>query len=251
MVDSDSIQTADYSSMIKGPTEAGVSGKGTFDQLGNNINAIIGYSDVLITGDSSMQESGCKPMGTKSFLKTAASCTDSNGDSQTRYMYMDTVPSGNLLMSSGGLSGATSNFRGLVPGILESVMKLNPTTVMSSITNTDDSCTNVNLVTVTEQSNSDGNTSCITGEESHYILNDDIENINSCNFVDKSNPITGVKCTESFENRKKKYKYRQKKIEKSNKKQIPDNLIIQIYFASLTLFAVYIGFKACNKLSKR
>ena len=124
MVDSDSIQTADYSSMIKGPTEAGVSGKGTFDQLGNNINAIVGYSDVLITGDSSMQESGCKPMGTKSFLKTAASCTDSNGDSQTRYMYMDTVPSGNLLMSSGGLSGATSNFRGLVPGILESVMKL-------------------------------------------------------------------------------------------------------------------------------
>ena len=96
--------TYPYYTNIKTPKEIGMSDKGTIKQMSKDIEGLIQYVELLVTGKSKASSTG-KPLGNKFFLKTGAkcgaidSCTDPNDPSTCqkvdRYMYINNIPEGN------------------------------------------------------------------------------------------------------------------------------------------------------------
>ncbi len=104
--------TYPYYKNIKTPSDIGMSDRGTIQQMAKDINGLIQYVELLVTGDSKASATG-QPLGNKFFLKTGAkcaaidSCTDSNDPSTCqkvdRYIYVNNVPQGNIPFISSGL----------------------------------------------------------------------------------------------------------------------------------------------------
>ena len=81
-----------------------MSSKGSISAVSKDINGLISYVEVLVTGKSKASVSG-GPLGNKFFLKTGAKCKDiandaSNNELVDRYIYVNNVPqgSGSLLV---------------------------------------------------------------------------------------------------------------------------------------------------------
>ena len=70
-----------YYKNIKLPNEIGMSDKGTISALGKDIDGLIQYVEVLVTGNSKASATG-KPLGNKFFLQTGAKCLDTKTDEQ-------------------------------------------------------------------------------------------------------------------------------------------------------------------------
>jgi hypothetical protein len=119
--------TYPYYKNIKTPSEIGMSDKGTIQQMTKDIDGLIQYVELLVTGDSNASSTG-GPLGNKFFLQTGAkcaaidSCTDANDASTcqnvNRYIYVDNVPVGNII----GVSG----LRGAYPGETVSFGEMDP-----------------------------------------------------------------------------------------------------------------------------
>ena len=58
-----------YYEYIKDPSAIGMSDKGSLRQMGKNIDGLIAYVNLLVTGKSKASATG-KPLGNKFFLKT-------------------------------------------------------------------------------------------------------------------------------------------------------------------------------------
>ncbi len=75
--------TYPYYKNIKTPSQIGMSDNGTIQQMATDINGLIQYVELLVTGNSGASATG-SPLGNKFFLQTGAkcaaidSCTDSN-----------------------------------------------------------------------------------------------------------------------------------------------------------------------------
>ena len=97
--------TYSYSNNIKSPKQLKMSGKGTIQHMTKDVDGLIEYVSLLVTGKSKASKTG-KPLGNKFFLKTGAkclandSCTDPNDTSTCqsvdRYIYINNVPDGNI-----------------------------------------------------------------------------------------------------------------------------------------------------------
>ena len=104
-----------YYAKIKTPSELGMSSKGSFGALADDISGLISYAEVLVTGNSKASKTG-GPLGPQFFLKTGQQCkAKDTGKMTTRYIYMDQKPNGNIPFISGGLGVNFSEFRGLIP----------------------------------------------------------------------------------------------------------------------------------------
>ena len=89
-----------YYKNIKTPSQIGMSDKGTLQALGADINGLVQYVQVLVTGNSEASTTG-GPLGNKFFLQTGAKClatdnctnkNDSSTCQQTdRYIYVNNV----------------------------------------------------------------------------------------------------------------------------------------------------------------
>ena len=183
----DVTQAYPYSQYIKTPAELGASPAGTFDALGNNIRALLGYSQVLISGDSAAQSAS--PLGNKYFLNTGGTCTDTSGQSQTRYIYMNNVPSGRIPLISSAMGADMTTLRGLVPGTLESASYLNPLVLLKAFS-TDNTCQRIVMDTRDTLNRS--------SVESQYVNQHDIEEYDACWFLTKVNPVTRESCREAM-----------------------------------------------------
>ena len=76
-----------YYKYIKTPSDIGMSNKGSLSQLGKNIDGLIAYVEILVSGKSKASATG-KPLGNKFFLKTGAKCTDTLTKQEVdRYIY--------------------------------------------------------------------------------------------------------------------------------------------------------------------
>ena len=115
-----------YWNNIYSPAEIGMSANGDMNTLGNDINGLIAYVEVLVQGNSSASKTG-GPLGNKFFLQTAAKCTPQGGSGTTsRYIYTDNVPSGALPFVSSGMGTNFTDARGLIPGAMGDLNVLNP-----------------------------------------------------------------------------------------------------------------------------
>ena len=127
--------TYPYYKNIRTPSDIGMSDRGTLPQMSRNINGLIQYVELLVSGNSQASATG-GPLGNKFFLQTGAKCaavdkcTDPNDpstcDQTNRYIYVNNVPEGNIPFISNGLGVNFSEFKGLIPGAMGNLNVLNP-----------------------------------------------------------------------------------------------------------------------------
>lgn len=228
--------TYPYYQNIKTPSQIGMSDKGTIQQMGKNINGLIEYVEVLVSGDSQASSTG-GPLGNKFFLKTGAkctaidSCTNKNDPSTCqqvdRYIYIDNVPDGDIPFISSGLGVNFSEFKGLIPGAMGNLNVLNPYAIMRAfLTGSNPPCQQITMQTITNDN--------IKSSETNYVTLSDIQNMDPCMFSNGQNPVTGQKCQETFQNLKPEV-------------LMPDDPLAQLYFTSLGVVGLYILYRLMEK----
>jgi hypothetical protein len=188
-----SVQNYPYYKYIQEPTKIGMSERGTLDAMGKDIDGLLAYVEVLVTGASKASSTG-KPLGNKYFLKTAGICADPSGIQQDRYIYINNVPAGNIPFISSGLGTDFKDFRGLIPGMLSGLNNLDPMAMVNSFTMGGvPECQELTMQTIDTTNNK--------GVETHYVATADIGQIDACTFPNHTNPVTNMKCHETFTNR--------------------------------------------------
>ena len=189
-------QSYPYYKNIKSPSEIGMSDKGTIKQMTKDINGLIQYVELLVTGKSKASATG-GPLGNKFFLQTGAKCaamdkcTDPKNVSTCqqvdRYIYVNNVPYGNIPFISSGLGQNFSEFRGLIPGAMGNLDVLNPYTIMSAfLSGSTPPCQEITMQVIDASNNK--------SSETHYVTTIDIKNTNACSFPNGRNPLTGYTC---------------------------------------------------------
>jgi len=175
-----------YYDKIKDPASLGMSSKGTLNALGSDIEGLQQYVALLVSGKSKASVTG-QPLGNKFFLQTMAKCD--NGED--RYAYLNFVPNGNIPIISNGLGVDFSDFKGLIPGTISNLNSFNPMTIMQAfLAGSSPTCQEITMEVI------DNNN--LKTNETHYVSTVDIQNMDACWFSNKTNPITGVKCRETF-----------------------------------------------------
>ena len=231
--------TYPYYKNIKSPTQIGMSDRGTIQQTAKNINGLIQYVQLLVTGKSTASATG-GPLGNKFFLQTGAKClatdnctnkNDSSTCQQTdRYIYVNNVPDGSIPFISNGMGVNFTDFEGLIPGAMGNLNVLNPYAIMSAfMSGSTPPCQKLTMQTIDVNNNK--------SSETHYVTLSDISNMNPCSFPQKKNPITGVKCKETF----------QSGVSKDASPVMSDDPMDQLYFASLAMVGLYIFYRFMEK----
>lgn len=194
-----------YWKRILKPSDIGMSSDGNFGALTNNVNGLINYVEVLVSGNAGSTTGG--PLGDKFFLKTGGQCTDvASGNKVDRYIYINNVPNGNIPFISSGLGGTDfTEFEGLIPGLLGDLGKLNPLDLFKSFMMGDNpDCMSVTLETIRPALDDNLNDTGmdISGNQTQYVAVADVKNMDPCIFPDKKNPADpSLTCTETFTSR--------------------------------------------------
>jgi hypothetical protein len=217
-----------YYKNIRTPSEIGMSDKGTINALGKDINGLIAYVDVLVTGKGDASSTR-RPLGNKFFLKTGAKCKDIVTEEEVdRYIYVNNIPQGNIPFLSSGMGVNFSEFRGLIPGTMSNLSVLNPFNILRSfLSGSTPDCQELTMQTVDVNNNE--------SSETHYVTLVDIKNMDQCSFADKINPITKERCRETFATLEE---------EEAN---FPDDPIVQMYFAGLGLVTIFVLYRIIEK----
>lgn len=220
-----------YYKNIKMPNQIGMSDKGTIKALGKDIDGLIQYVELLVSGKSKASTTG-GPLGNKFFLKTGAKCVDNKTNEQVdRYIYVNNIPDGSIPFISNGLGVNFKDFRGLIPGAMGNLSVLNPFNILQAfLSGGTPPCQEITMQTVDVNNNK--------SSESHYVTLVDIGNMNPCSFSDKTNPKTGVKCKESFTSYN---------LNESEEFPFPNDTFDQLYFAGLGGLGIYILYKLMEK----
>jgi hypothetical protein len=227
--------TYPYYKNVKMPNEIGMSTKGSISALSKDIEGLIDYVEVLVSGKSNASTTG-GPLGNKFFLKTGAKCkandVDGSNNQVDRYIYIDNVPDGNIPFISAGMGVNFSDFEGLIPGAMGDLNVLNPFAIMQAfMAGSTPPCQELTMETIDNNNNK--------STETHYVATIDIQNMDPCTFSNGSNPVSNKKCKETFSN----YPYNNK----NNNIELPDDPIVQLYFLGLSLVGIYIFMRLMEK----
>lgn len=207
----------EYWDQINSPEELRMSSAGNLPALGRNINGLVNYVELLVTGDGEASKAG-GPLGNKFFLQTSGKCStpDKGSDGKRilapRYIYVDHVPNGNIPFISAGMGQNFSDFRGLIPGTISNLNTLNPAGLFGAFMNgTNPPCQQITLETIDTNNNHGRDTKFVT-----------VADIKSQGLNDMG---SHKKYTEGFT---------------SNSNQLPEDPITQAYFVSLCILGLYI-----------
>lgn len=158
-----------YYQHIKTPEELGMSDSGSISALGKDINGIINYVELLVTGRGDANKSkGGRPLGDRFFLKTGGQCKDqASGKLVDRYMYIDNVPDGSIPFVSSGIGYKFTTFEGLIPGILSDIDKINPMDMFKAFSqDSEPACREITLETIDKEG--------AVGNETRFLPLDEI-----------------------------------------------------------------------------
>ena len=209
--------TYPYSQYIHAPNKLGASPSP--NALGNDVRALISYVQVLVNGTSKAQ--AVSPLGNRFFMDTGGKCKDSAGETQTRYIYINNVPDGNIPLISSAMGQNMSSFKGLVPGVLGNISYINPSKLFNAF-DKETPCQKIKMP-IRDISNNE------TVEEK-YVNESDIKEYDGCWFYDRRNPVTGKPCSEGM-----------------TTYTIPEDKMVQIYAASIYLLGAYLLFRLIRK----
>ena len=227
--------TYPYYSNIKSPAEIGMSDQGSLSALGNDINGLVQYVELLVSGKSKASATG-GPLGNKFFLQTGAKCSDPSGNEQDRFIYINNVPDGNIPFISQGMGTNFSDFEGLIPGAMGNLNVLNPYAIMSSfLSGSTPPCQELTMQTIDSNNNS--------SSETHFVTLVDIQNMDACSFPNNTNPVTNATCKETFHNIYKENSFNNN----NNTVLLPKDPIVQLYFFGLSMIGIYVLYKLMEK----
>jgi|TARA_Y100000992_G_scaffold302599_1_gene277606 hypothetical protein len=223
--------TYKYYDYINTPSEMGMSSRGSFDNLSDNIGGLINYTKLMVSGGGKASKTG-QALGPQFFLKTGQKCRAvDSGDMTTRYIYMSQKPIGNIPFISSGLGVNFSSFKGLIPGTMENLNDMNPLAIFSAFTaGSNPDCQELTMETTPTKIND------YKRSETHYVTINDIRSMNPCLFTlsrnIKKNPITKQRCREAFQN--------------LNENSDTDYLV-KLFYGSLGIMGLFILFKFMEK----
>ena len=226
--------TYPYYKNVKMPSDIGMSTKGSISALSKDIDGLIDYVEVLVTGKSKASATG-GPLGNKFFLKTGAKCAandvDGSNNQVDRYIYIDNVPDGNIPFISAGMGVNFSDFRGLIPGAMGDLNVLNPFAIMQAfMSGSTPPCQELTMETIDNKNNK--------STETHYVTTVDIQNMDPCTFSNGINPVSNKKCKETFSNYPP---------NNNSNIELPEDPIVQLYFLGLSLVGIYIFMRLMEK----
>lgn len=227
-----------YYKYIKTPDQLGMSSKGTLKQLGKDVDGLMEYVNVLVSGKSKASATG-KPLGNKFFLKTGAKCTNKmSGEEMERYIYINNVPMGNIPLISSGMGANFSEFKGLIPGTISNLNAFNPMSMLQAfVEGARPDCQEITMETIDSKN--------AVSTETHYVATIDIQNMDPCSFSDRKNPITKQKCKETFGNMNSNDDNFLSNIRLNF--DVPDDPIAQLFFATFGIFGIYLFYKILLK----
>jgi hypothetical protein len=152
----------DYSSKILSPSQLGISGDGNLSALGNDIDGLIKYTEVLVSGGGASKTG--RPLGNKFFLPTGQKCKDvDTGEQVTRSIYINNVPDGSIPFISDVMDIKLTEFEGLIPGVVSDLDALNPYNMLQSfLSGSVPDCRSVTLETVDADDNRSNQTAYVT-----------------------------------------------------------------------------------------
>ena len=183
-----------YSDYIKGPGDIGMSSRGSMDVLEKDVEGLFAYVDLLVKGKSKAAK-GNEILGPQSFIPTGATCQlDIGGGKEEtvqRYLYNTFKPTGNIPIDGG--DGVVRDARGLIPGLVENAVKLNPLDMFESFLDVNPKCMLLKMpVTIPGQG---------TVPEEKPVSITDIGQMDPCTFqyYGNKNFVSGRIC-EAFEN---------------------------------------------------
>jgi len=231
--------TYPYYKNIRTPSDIGMSDRGTLPQMSRNINGLIQYVELLVSGNSQASATG-GPLGNKFFLQTGAKCAavdkcsdpndSSTCDQTNRYIYVNNVPEGNIPFISGGLGVNFSEFKGLIPGAMGNLNVLNPFAILRAFASgSTPPCQEITMQTIDVNNNS--------SSETHYVTLADIQNTDPCSFPGGLNPVTQARCKETFQTR----------VAQDAAPVMSNDIMDQVYFASLAGVGLYILYRFMEK----
>jgi hypothetical protein len=223
--------TYKYYNQIKTPSEIGMSSDGNLGALSRDINGLVQYVELLVSGKGSASKTG-RPLGNKFFLKTGAKCIAPNKQEVDRYIYVNNVPAGNIPFISSGMGVNFSEFKGLIPGTISDLNVINPFSLMQSfLSGSTPPCQEVTFETIDVNNNS--------SKETRYVTLVDLKNMDPCAMPGGVNNYTNPpkKCRETFEN----------KTLNPAEIKLPKDPIVQLYFAGLASLGVYALIKLMEK----
>ena len=224
-----------YSDSIKSPAELGMSSKGTIKALGKDIDGLTAYVEVLVAGKSKASKTG-GPLGNKFFLQTGGKCKDKvSAQEVDRYIYINNVPQGNIPFISSAAGMNFNDLRGLIPGTMSNLNAFNPFTILGAfMAGATPDCQEVTLETIDTNNNK--------STETHYVTTVDLKNMDSCSFPDKTNPISGAKCKETFTSMT-----AESSLINNHCPNIERDVFTQAYLASLGVVGIYIFYRLMIK----
>ena len=185
----------DYGANIRQPVDIGMSNGSSMGAIGRNIGGLLSYIKVLINGGGNASKVA-GPMGPKFFVQTPTKCKDIDGNDQDRFVYLNYVPTGTIPGSfvMPGMPGISTDYRGLLPGIIENIGHLSPVQIMDNIvTDTGNACTSLTMETIDAKNNKKAQTA--------YVSDNDIRRMDATWFSDVyPKPHLPPVKTEGFEN---------------------------------------------------
>jgi hypothetical protein len=227
-----------YYKNIKMPDQIGMSDEGSLNALGKDIDGLIQYVELLVSGNSAASTTG-GPLGNKFFLKTGAKCNaiDTSGNSVDRYIYVDNVPVGNIPFISQGLGVNFTEFKGLIPGAMGNLNVLNPFALTQAfLSGSTPDCQPLTMETISVDN--------IKSSETHYVTLVDIKNMDPCTFSNGKNPVTGESCSETFQGQGQKISPASYNLPSYN---LPNDPLVQVYYTGLAFVGIYILSKLMDK----
>jgi hypothetical protein len=155
-----------YYKNSKSPSELRISDKETIKQMDKDVDGLIKYVEVLVTGKSAASATG-GPLGNNFLLQTG-----------------DNVPAGNQ-----GLGVTFSEFKGLMSGAMGNLNVLNPFAIIKAFLSPPGQSVTMQVIDVNNDSSS----------QSNYVTLSDVGNINACTVPNNKNQVTGKTGKESFQ----------------------------------------------------
>ena len=130
-----------YADHILDPAKLKVSGKGTIDSLWNDVSGIATYVDTLTFGEKTISKTlkgaNQKPLGNKFFIKSGTCGNQSTEQckGKERFIFINNIPTGKIpCVNNNGIKlPFNSPFKGIIPGLLEDIVKINPITIFYSL----------------------------------------------------------------------------------------------------------------------
>jgi len=211
-----------YYKYIKSPSQMGMGPSG--GKIATNIKGLMAYGDMMSKGGGKASTTG-GILGDKFFMKTGAKCKDmASGETVTRSIYINNVPDGSIPFIT-SMTGETTSYKGLVPGVLSDMVDLNPLGLFQAfMIGSNPDCRALTMATINDKN--------VHGTDTGYVITPDIQNMNACSFSDKINPITNIKCKEGFS---------QFDPDENNQN------MIHIYYSSIGILGLYIMMKLVCK----